>query len=81
MVGKDTIEAADIPAPYNPEAMEIRNSVGTQFFAIEMLHDAQQSFEKEFIKTKLRQHQDDIARTAEAIGVDVSFIRSKLNGK
>lgn len=50
MVGKDTIDDSDIPAPYNPIAAKGKKLFQEQLFLIEQLKDAKEAFEKLFIK-------------------------------
>ncbi len=74
----ETIEASDIPAPYNPGAVTLRGSVEEQLFSPSQLKEAKKHFEKEFIKRKLDENSNNITRTAEVIGVERSYLHKKL---
>lgn len=78
MVGKDTIDDSDIPAPYNPIAAKGKKLFQEQLFLIEQLKDAKEAFEKLFIKKKLLQNQSNIAKTAETLGVKPSYLQKRL---
>jgi len=52
----------------------------SKFLELDSLKEAKLAFEKEFINRKLHQHQNNITRTAEAIGVGRSFLHKKLKG-
>ena len=78
MVEDDTIDVSDIPAPYNREASGGGEPLEEQFFLISSLKDAKKAFEKEFIKRKLFHHNENITKTAEAIGVERSYLHKKL---
>ena len=78
MVEEDVIDVAAIPAPYNPEASGGGESVEEQFFLINSLMDARKAFEKEFIRRKLLQHQENVTKTAESIGVERRYLQKKL---
>jgi len=78
MVEKDVINESDIPAPYNPECAEVMGSVELQFFLIQNLKDARKAFEKEFIQRKLVQNNNDITKTAEAIGVEQNYLHQMI---
>jgi two-component system nitrogen regulation response regulator NtrX len=78
MVNKDTIDILDIPAPYNPDATESRESSKSDLFQINDLKDAKKAFEKAFIKQKLLEHEENITKTAKTIGVGRSYLHKKL---
>jgi len=78
MVEKDVIEKSDVPAPYNPEAKEEMAPIEKQIFLIDLLKDAKKTFEREFIQRKLFQHNNNITKTAESIGVERSYLHKKL---
>jgi two-component system nitrogen regulation response regulator NtrX len=84
MVPKDTIEAADIPAPYNPAAHKKEPSLENKLFTIEDLEEAKGYFEHEFIRRKLNQYNHNITETANAIGVAKNYLEEtikKFNAK
>ena len=78
MAGKDVIDIADIPAPYNPGAGEGMESVESELFLIDNFKDAVKVFEKAFVKRKLSQHNNNITETAEAMGVKRGYLSGKL---
>lgn len=78
MVAKDTIDVADLPAPYNPETPADAKSPFTNLMAMEGFKDARTAFEKTFIQSKLQENDENITRTAEAIGVDRSYLHKRL---
>ena len=78
MVEKDIIEEFDIPAPYNPGAADGMVPIEAQLFLNPSFKDAKKAFEKEFLKRKLLQNNNNITKTAEAIGVERSYLHKKL---
>ena len=78
MVERDFIRAADIPPPYNPGGAGSIDAESTPFFLMNSLKEAKRAFEREFIRSKLREHGNNIARTAETIGVERSYLYKKL---
>ncbi len=78
MVDKDSIDVYDLPSPYSPASRSSPASVETQLFLSDSLNDAKKGFEREFIKRKMIQHNNDIAKTARAIGVKQSYLYKKL---
>jgi len=53
---------------------------GEGFFSRSLLRDARASFEKEYIKRKLKAFGGNIARTAEAIGIERIHLYKKIKG-
>jgi len=78
MVAKDIIDVEDLPAPYNPETLADARSPLTNLMGMEAFRDARAAFEKTFIQSKLREYDENITRTAEAIGVDRSYLHKRL---
>lgn len=78
MVGKDVIDEFDIPVSYNPGASDEMAPIESQLFINHSLKDAKKAFEREFIKRKLLQNNNNITKTAEAIGVKLSYLHEKL---
>ncbi|MEW6077697.1 MAG: sigma-54 dependent transcriptional regulator [Thermodesulfobacteriota bacterium] len=78
MTDAETIDAGDLPAPYNPENVGAPKSAQNPFFSYETLKQARNAFEKEFVKSKLLQNDSNITKTAKAIGVGRSYIQQKL---
>jgi len=78
MVEKDVIDEFDLPAPYNPDTADGMTTVESQLFLNHSLKDAKKAFEREFIKRKLLQYNNNITKTAKAIGVERSYLNKKL---
>lgn len=78
MVQKEVIDVEDLPGPYNPSSAAGKPYPGPEFMSIDDLKKAKRAFEKEFIKSKLDQHQNNITKTAEAIGVGRSYLHKKI---
>ncbi len=78
MTESDIIEISDIPGPYNTSPTASQESLETKSFLVNQLKDAKKVFEKEFIKRKLLQNDNNITRTAETIGVARSYLHKKL---
>jgi two-component system nitrogen regulation response regulator NtrX len=74
-VESDTIPADAIPAPYNPTRTEAAETLETRLFAHGTLKEARQAFEEAFIRRKLVDFDNDLGRTARAIGVDMRQLR------
>jgi two-component system nitrogen regulation response regulator NtrX len=78
MVDSDTIDSRDVPDAYNLNNCQPLNFAEPQFLQIDNLKEAKLVFEKEFIKRKLALHQQNVTKTAEAIGVGRSFLHKKI---
>ncbi|MBW2620117.1 MAG: sigma-54-dependent Fis family transcriptional regulator [Deltaproteobacteria bacterium] len=78
MVEKDVIDEFDIHAPYNPGTVDEKAPIESQLFLSHSLKNAKKTFEREFIKRKLLQNNNNITTTAEAIGVKLSYLHKKL---
>ncbi|MDO9567148.1 MAG: sigma-54 dependent transcriptional regulator [Candidatus Desulfaltia sp.] len=78
MTENDIIDVSDIPAPYNSNIGEGLGLVESQLFIIDCLKDAKTAFEKAFIQKKLLQYDNNVAKTAESIGVKQSYLYKKL---
>jgi two-component system nitrogen regulation response regulator NtrX len=78
MVEKDVIDESDIPEPFNPGAKEGKEPVEAQLFIVHNLKEAKKAFEKEYIQRKLLQNNNNVTKTAKAIGVDRSYLHKKL---
>jgi two-component system nitrogen regulation response regulator NtrX len=78
MVETEIINESDLPAPYNPESVKGMSPVETELFLIDLLKEAKKAFEREFIKRKLLKNNNNITKTAEAIGVERSYLHKKL---
>jgi two-component system, NtrC family, nitrogen regulation response regulator NtrX len=78
MVNKSTISASDIPAPYNPQAGVYPGATPLELFGMDNLKEAKISFEKEFLRRKLTEHDNNITNTAKSIGVERSYLHKRL---
>ena len=79
MVDKVVIDAADIPDSYQPGAYRDETySTGSQFMKIGNFKEARRAFEKEFIKRKLLQNENNITKTAKSIKVGRSYLHKKI---
>jgi two-component system nitrogen regulation response regulator NtrX len=68
------IGADDIPPPYNPKTA-VRDATIEHFFAIDHLKEAQQAFEMEYIRRKLKQNENNIPQTAKQIDADKRYLQ------
>jgi two-component system nitrogen regulation response regulator NtrX len=80
MVEDKAIDRKDIPEAYIKHTGLPAHFAESKFLELENLKVAKLAFEKEFITRKLRQYQNNITKTAEAIGVGRSFLHKKLKG-
>ncbi len=77
-VQKDTIELEDLPVIYRlPETATVSISE-TDLFKIKDLKKSQIAFEKEFIRQKLEENNNDIDKTAKIIGTDIKYLKKRL---
>jgi two-component system nitrogen regulation response regulator NtrX len=78
-VDKDVIDAADIPDSYKPGAYnEEAYSAVSRFLKIDNFKEARKVFEREFIKIKLLQNENNITKTARALKVGRSYLHKKI---
>ena len=78
MAEKDTIEALDLPEPYNQFKLKTDSYFNHQLLNIDNLKEARKVFEKEFIKHSLLKNDNNIRKTADAIGIDRSSLHKKI---
>jgi len=78
MVDTDAIDVNDIPDAYNLDACQEPELAGAHLFQGDDLKEAKLAFEKEFINLKLAQHQNNVTKTAETIGVGRSYLHKKI---
>jgi len=78
MVQSNTIDVSDIPSPYNPALVEKQKMKEVNFFSFSKLKEAKKVFEDEFIRRKLLSNKNNVAKTAEKIGVDRTLLHKKL---
>lgn len=77
MLSRQTIEAADLPRPYNP-GKAAPAPPGADLFTPVDLKQARTRFEDAYIRFMLQQNEADIVKTAKAIGVDKGYLRKKM---
>ncbi len=76
MVQKDTITVKDLPVNLlDPK------TAASELFTIEGMDQARIAFEAEYVRKKLAFHDNDVGKTAKAIGVKPKYIRSLMAGK
>jgi len=80
MVEDETIDSRDIPAAYNVKAPVTAEKTEAKLLQLDDLKAAKAAFEKEFITRKLARYENNITRTAKAIGVGRSYLHKKLKG-
>jgi two-component system, NtrC family, nitrogen regulation response regulator NtrX len=73
MVQKDTISIKNLPANLS----DPKTAVG-ELFAIDSLEQARIAFEAAYVRKKLAAHDNDVGKTATAIGVKQNYIKSLL---
>ena len=78
MVEKDVIDLSDLPALEGTSSPGGRHREHSALFEIETLKDAKREFEKAFIQSKLMEQDNNVTKTAEAIGVARSYLHKKL---
>lgn len=78
MVKHEVIDVSDIPGPYNPDINKGEEPVMPRFLSTKRLKEAKKIFEQEFIQKKLQENNNNITKTAEAIGVERSYLHKKL---
>jgi two-component system nitrogen regulation response regulator NtrX len=79
MVDKDVIDAADMPDSYRPGAYNEKTfSAAARLMKIDNFKEARKAFEKEFIKRKLLQNENNITKTAKSIKVGRSYLHKKI---
>ncbi len=78
MVDNDLIDVSDLPSPYNPLDSEASRIGNLPLLAIDTLKDAKKTFEKEFIQIKLLENDNNVSKTAKAIGVERSYLHKLI---
>ena len=76
MVQKDTITIKDLPANLSDP-----KTAASELFSIEDMEKARIAFEVEYVRKKLAVHDNDVGKTAKAIGVKPKYIRSLMTAK
>jgi len=78
MVEKEVIDVSDLPALEGASSPDGLLGGSNPLFEIETLKDARKAFEKAFIQSKLMEQDNNVTKTAEAIGVARSYLHKKL---
>jgi len=78
MVEKDVIDVSDLPTLEGASSPDGLHTMSKPLFEIESLKDAKKAFEKAFIQNKLMEQDNNVTKTAEAIGVARSYLHKKL---
>ncbi len=79
MVDKDLIDVEDIPDSYRPGGLTYPAYAATApFMKLDNFKEAKKAFEKEFIKIKLVQNENNITKTAKAMKVGRSYLHKKI---
>ena len=78
MVEDQAIDAKHIPDAYNRGTGSLPKSEESKYLDFGNLKEAKLAFEKEYIQRKLIEHQNNVTKTAQAIGVGRSFLHKKL---
>lgn len=78
MVKKDAITKAEIPPPYNPATRSAVQPAMSAPFSFSSWEEARRAFEREFIRFKLLENNNDLVCTAEAIGVEPGYLDARI---
>ncbi len=78
LVDADAIDRGHIPDMYNPGTGLVSNFSEYQFLNFNTFKEARLAFEKEYVMRKLEEYQNNVTKTAEAIGVGRSFLHKKI---
>ncbi|MCB2147010.1 MAG: sigma-54 dependent transcriptional regulator [Deltaproteobacteria bacterium] len=73
MVQKDTITVRDLPANLTDQKTAVN-----ELFSIDGMEQARIAFEAEYVRKKLAAHDNDVGKTAKAIGVKPKYIKSLI---
>ena len=78
MTVTEVIKREDIPPPYNPDKVVRENEIESKLMQMDQLNSARVAFEKEFVRRKLIENDNDIKQTAQAIGLGTKALAQKL---
>ena len=78
MTVTEVIKREDIPPPYNPDKVVRENEIESKLMQMDKLNSARVAFEKEFVRRKLIENDNDIKQTAQAIGLGTKALAQKL---
>jgi len=77
MVEKEVIEAGDLPEPYNPSKGSGLDKEAL-LMSSDSLKQAKKVFEREFIRKKLEENENNITKAAESLGVARSYLHRRI---
>ncbi len=77
LVDSEIIQPSDLPAPYHGTDPGMTNDSG--LFTAPDLDSARQRFERAFILRKLSENQEDLAETAQSLGLSLEQLKQKLS--
>jgi two-component system nitrogen regulation response regulator NtrX len=79
MIDKDIIDVTDIPDSYRPGGLTHPSYYASApFMKLDSFKEAKKAFEKEFIKIKLVQNENNVTKTAKAMKVGRSYLHKKI---
>ncbi|MBT8371446.1 MAG: sigma-54 dependent transcriptional regulator [Deltaproteobacteria bacterium] len=78
MVDGELIDVVDLPVPYNPRTLESADMGESQLLTNDSLKSAKKSFEKAYLRNKLLEHENNVSKTAKAIGVERSYLHKLI---
>ena len=81
MVEKETIDVTDIPDAYTLDIGNAPSHTKARLFAENSLPDALKAFEKEFLRRKLSQYDNDIRKTAAALNIEQGYLHTILENR
>ena len=79
MVDQDVIDVTEIPDSYRPGGLTHPSyAASAPFMKLDNFKEAKKAFEKEYIKIKLVQNENNITKTAKAMKVGRSYLHKKI---
>jgi len=78
MVENEVIEADDLPEPYNPAKGGGPDKDEALLMSSDSLKQAKKVFEREFIRKKLEENENNITKAAESLGVARSYLHRRI---
>jgi two-component system nitrogen regulation response regulator NtrX len=78
LVDTDAIDVHNIPDAYNLDSKPASELIENEILNSDTLKEAKLAFEQAFISRKLRQHGNNVTKTAESMGVGRSFLHKKI---
>lgn len=78
LVEKDVIDEKDVLSLYKPEMENCHCDEPDRYFSIKDFKIARETFEKDYIQRKMIQFNNDIKKTARAIGVEPDYLNKLL---